>query len=54
MSCESQINYFTMKHKISLKRFIYRHDMVYWLLFRSGSNKNMWQEKNVDDMLGGG
>lgn len=28
--------------------------MVYWLLFRSGSNKNMCQEKNVDDMLGGG
>lgn len=53
MSCESQINYFTMKHKISL-RDSYIGDMVYWLLFRSVSNKTMWQEKNVDDMLGGG
>lgn len=54
MSCESQINYFTMKHIISLRDSYI--GMTWYIGFSSGVDqiKICDKKKNVDDMLGGG
>lgn len=53
MSCESQINYFTTKHKISLRDLYISRT---WCIgFSSEVDQiKMCDEKKIDGMLGGG